>query len=253
MLVLNDFRNNKFKILISTNIASRGLDIPKIKTILNYECAKTKDEHTHRIGRTGRAGDKTGQAFTLLLKNKQFKQAGKNYLALLSEIFEEIGQEIPPELEKMAQKDTEYRNSKKKIGTKLINIKVNINQDIDLLKGQILNYRSKAGIGFKEDQKKDDTSSRKKLTIKQTSKLLEKYKDDEYSFSDEDSPTENIKITMKNTFFSNFKKSDNLTTLNLKKKEVLHNKRNASKDENETRKTQWDVLPEEIVSKKDQS
>lgn len=37
-------------------ISARGLDIPLIKTVINYDVAKTIDTHTHRIGRTGRAG-----------------------------------------------------------------------------------------------------------------------------------------------------------------------------------------------------
>lgn len=40
----------------SFDITARGLDIPLIKTVINYDVAKTIDTHTHRIGRTGRAG-----------------------------------------------------------------------------------------------------------------------------------------------------------------------------------------------------
>jgi superfamily II DNA/RNA helicase len=42
--------------LIATDIASRGLDIPSIKTVINYEIPKDADTYIHRIGRTGRAG-----------------------------------------------------------------------------------------------------------------------------------------------------------------------------------------------------
>ena len=38
-------------------LTARGLDIPSIKTVINYDVAKTIDTHTHRIGRTGRAGE----------------------------------------------------------------------------------------------------------------------------------------------------------------------------------------------------
>ena len=55
--------------MIATNVASRGLDIPSIKTVINYDCAKDKDDHIHRVGRTGRAGDKSGVAYTLITKN----------------------------------------------------------------------------------------------------------------------------------------------------------------------------------------
>ena len=52
-------------------MASRGLDIPSIKTVINFDCAKDKEDHIHRVGRTGRAGDKDGVAYTLLTKNEK--------------------------------------------------------------------------------------------------------------------------------------------------------------------------------------
>lgn len=61
--------------MIATNVASRGLDIPSIKTVINYDCSKDKEDHIHRVGRTGRAGDKSGVAYTLITKNDQ-KMAG---------------------------------------------------------------------------------------------------------------------------------------------------------------------------------
>ena len=51
---------------------ARGLDIPSIKTVINFDVAKSIDTHVHRIGRTGRAGEK-GTAFTLVTpKDVQF-------------------------------------------------------------------------------------------------------------------------------------------------------------------------------------
>ena len=53
-------------------IVARGLDIPHIRTVVNYDVARDIDTHTHRIGRTGRAGEK-GTAFTLVTnKDKEF-------------------------------------------------------------------------------------------------------------------------------------------------------------------------------------
>lgn len=53
---------------------ARGLDIPSIRTVVNYDVARDIDTHTHRIGRTGRAGEK-GVAYTLLT-NKDTTFAG---------------------------------------------------------------------------------------------------------------------------------------------------------------------------------
>jgi superfamily II DNA/RNA helicase len=41
--------------------------------VINYDCAKDKEEHIHRVGRTGRAGDKEGVAYTLLIKSEYAK------------------------------------------------------------------------------------------------------------------------------------------------------------------------------------
>jgi len=55
--------------LIATDVASRGLDIPAIKWVINYEVPKDIATHVHRIGRTGRAGATDGVAITLLLRS----------------------------------------------------------------------------------------------------------------------------------------------------------------------------------------
>ncbi len=53
-------------VLVATDVAARGLDIRSIKNVVNYDAAKDADTHVHRIGRTGRAGDKDGTAHTLV-------------------------------------------------------------------------------------------------------------------------------------------------------------------------------------------
>ena len=66
MAVLHDFKNGKHHVLVATDVAARGLDIKSIKSVVNYDAAKEIDTHVHRIGRTGRAGDKEGTAYTLV-------------------------------------------------------------------------------------------------------------------------------------------------------------------------------------------
>ncbi len=65
--VLADFINNKKNILVTTDLASRGLDIRNVSLVINYDLPKLVDEYIHRIGRTGRAGD-TGSAISLVGK-----------------------------------------------------------------------------------------------------------------------------------------------------------------------------------------
>ncbi len=62
---LNGFRSGKFRILVATDIAARGIDVSKISHVINYDMPSTPEAYIHRIGRTGRA-TRTGDAFTLL-------------------------------------------------------------------------------------------------------------------------------------------------------------------------------------------
>ncbi len=62
---LNDFKNNKSKILVATDVAARGLDIPNVSHVINFDIPATHEDYVHRIGRTGR-GDKTGKALTFV-------------------------------------------------------------------------------------------------------------------------------------------------------------------------------------------
>lgn len=62
---LNQFNLGNIQVLVATDVASRGLDLPDVSHVINYELPRTMDSYIHRIGRTGRAG-KNGKAFTLI-------------------------------------------------------------------------------------------------------------------------------------------------------------------------------------------
>lgn len=62
---LDGFRSGKYRIMVATDIAARGIDCVRISHVVNFDVPDTAEAYTHRIGRTGRA-DKSGQAMTLV-------------------------------------------------------------------------------------------------------------------------------------------------------------------------------------------
>jgi ATP-dependent RNA helicase DDX5/DBP2 len=92
--VLKDFRDGFCKVLLATDVASRGLDIKGCKLVINYDFPKTAEDYVHRIGRTGRAGE-TGTAYS-------FFTADRAGLAReIIGILREAKQEVPPKLEEL--------------------------------------------------------------------------------------------------------------------------------------------------------
>jgi|TARA_B110000263_G_scaffold67752_1_gene58647 ATP-dependent RNA helicase DeaD len=63
--ILEDFRNKRFRILVATDIASRGLDVPHIGHVINYDLPQVPEDFIHRIGRTARAGS-VGEAVSFV-------------------------------------------------------------------------------------------------------------------------------------------------------------------------------------------
>ena len=70
--VLVKFSNNSCPVLVATDVAARGLDIKSLQAVINYELPRDPEIHTHRIGRTGRAGE-TGIALSIFTESEQFR------------------------------------------------------------------------------------------------------------------------------------------------------------------------------------
>lgn len=62
---LRRFKNNEVRVLVATDVAARGIDVPDISHVINYSVPQSYEDYIHRIGRTGRAGQ-TGQALTFI-------------------------------------------------------------------------------------------------------------------------------------------------------------------------------------------
>ena len=65
-LALEKFRSGARRILVATDIAGRGIDVPDIEHVINYDLPMTREDYIHRIGRTGRCG-KSGNALNLIV------------------------------------------------------------------------------------------------------------------------------------------------------------------------------------------
>jgi len=72
---LQQFKDGSCPLLIATDVAARGLDIPDVEYVINFTFPLTIEDYIHRIGRTGRAG-KTGIAHTLFTDNDKAHAAG---------------------------------------------------------------------------------------------------------------------------------------------------------------------------------
>ncbi|MFY9969344.1 MAG: DEAD/DEAH box helicase, partial [Roseiarcus sp.] len=70
MTALDAFRNDQVQLLVCSDVAARGLDIPDVSHIINYDAPHHSEDYVHRIGRTGRAG-KTGVALTIVTRADQ--------------------------------------------------------------------------------------------------------------------------------------------------------------------------------------
>lgn len=85
---LATFRQGRTPILVATAVAARGLDIPNVTHVINYDLPSDIDDYVHRIGRTGRAGN-TGAATAF------FNRGNRNIVRDLVELLREANQEIP--------------------------------------------------------------------------------------------------------------------------------------------------------------
>lgn len=70
IFVIKDFKNIKFNVLVSSDVASRGIHIDDISLVINYDVPQDKENYIHRIGRTGRKGN-SGKAITIVDENDE--------------------------------------------------------------------------------------------------------------------------------------------------------------------------------------
>lgn len=94
---LNNLKMSKIKLLVATDVAARGLDIKGITLIVNYTLPTNTEDYVHRIGRTGRAGQK-GYAVSLVSKRDS------DVLPGVIDVMRRTNQEVPSEIEQLCRR-----------------------------------------------------------------------------------------------------------------------------------------------------
>ncbi|KAJ9184644.1 hypothetical protein P3X46_004348 [Hevea brasiliensis] len=96
-MALRSFKSGKTPILVATDVAARGLDIPHVAHVVNFDLPNDIDDYVHRIGRTGRAG-KTGLATAF------FNENNMSLARSLADLMQEANQEVPAWLTRYASR-----------------------------------------------------------------------------------------------------------------------------------------------------
>ena len=91
---IDDFKAGIVPILIATSVAARGLDVPKLTLVINYDVPSHAEDYIHRIGRTGRAG-REGTAVTFITEEQD------RYSRDIAKVLKQSGQTVPGELQKL--------------------------------------------------------------------------------------------------------------------------------------------------------
>ena len=117
------FRATTARILVATDVASRGLDIPEVELVVNYDVPRNPDDYIHRVGRTARAGRK-GEAITLV---------GQRDVGLVLAIEERVGQKMGEFQEEGVNIETRVvRDALKEVGERKREVVVGIEEGRDV-------------------------------------------------------------------------------------------------------------------------
>ncbi|CAN8279908.1 unnamed protein product [Cochlearia groenlandica] len=107
-VALRSFKSGRTPILVATDVAARGLDIPSVAHVVNFDLPNDIDDYVHRIGRTGRAG-KSGVATAF------FNENNSSMARPLAELMQEANQEVPEWLTRYASRAS-FGGGKKRSG-----------------------------------------------------------------------------------------------------------------------------------------
>ena len=195
--VINNFRIGKNRILVATDVAARGLDIPLIQHVINYDLPQVPEDYIHRIGRTGRAG-KEGSALTFLTPND--KAMWNSISKLIDPNFKSPRSEQQRNFKGRKRPNASF-NKKRKFKDK----KKFFRRDDD----EKSNFNKKERYFKKDEAKKSSFKNKKKFHKKNNSKKLN-FKDQKKSLGYTNNPkyfNKNAEDSAENKYkkFSSFK------------------------------------------------
>jgi len=137
---MQSFKLGEKKILIATSLAARGLDVPSIRLVVNFDCPNHLEDYVHRVGRTGRAGN-SGTAVTMICREEE------QFATVIVTALKKCNLPIPDELQQLE---------------KIFWVKCENGQAVRILKG----YRSGCrGFDFNEEEEKKHMEEKLKLRL----------------------------------------------------------------------------------------
>merc|ERR1719334_605199 len=181
--ILDKFKKGTFKVLVATDVAARGVNIVEIKTVINFDCPFNMDSYIHRVGRTGRGGDKDGVAYTLLVaRGETDKKMAPQLLGLLKQ----LRMVVSPLLEQMVRGDFE--------------------NDFNFKRGNKGNSRGKGGGSRGKRNQGGRGMNGKKMVMRTVQPLMSSFVK-----SKDKSDESNVEKNSKSSGQSSFVKSDGVT------------------------------------------
>eukprot|EP01130_Rhizamoeba_saxonica_P006749 TRINITY_DN2697_c0_g1_i1.p1 TRINITY_DN2697_c0_g1~~TRINITY_DN2697_c0_g1_i1.p1 ORF type:complete len:799 (+),score=176.53 TRINITY_DN2697_c0_g1_i1:35-2398(+) len=137
---ITNFKSGAKKIMIATSLAARGLDVPDIRIVINYDTPNHLEDYVHRVGRTGRAGA-SGTAVTLIGQDED------RYASILVKALKKSDLPVPEELQRMSD---------------LFFIKVKNNQEVKIHHGYRYGCR---GYSYTEDEERNHVIGKLQLRL----------------------------------------------------------------------------------------